>query len=130
MGVAHHGLADPDSLTVADFAVKEEGSLPPLYAVEGHRREPPPAAPTELRAWAEAAQTQVQVFALMYGKEHSATRTNALRHLLKEHRDHPDYLSLADLMDVWEELTWRWWEELRRELATMEAELGQPPYAS
>ena len=65
----------------------------------------------------------------MYGKEHSAIRTNALRHLLKEHRDHPDFLSLAGLMGVWEELTWRWWEELRRELAAMEAELGQHPPA-
>ncbi|CAK0880153.1 unnamed protein product [Prorocentrum cordatum] len=129
MGAPKAGPADPNALTVADFVVARGAGAGPLVAAEGHRREPPSPAPADLDTWAEAAQTQIRVFALTYGQEHSLPRTTALRFLLREHQDRPEYLSLADLMEVWEELTWHWWAKMRDELRSVEAELGPHPTA-
>ena len=123
MGASRTGPVDPSALTVADFVVTRDADSEPLLATEGHRKEPPPAAPADLGTWAEAAQVQIRVFALTYGQEHSLPRTTALRFLLREHQDRPEHLPFADLMEVWEELNWHWWAKLRDELRSVEAEL-------
>ena len=129
MGRAQDRASDADAFTVADFWDEGGGGLPALRPLGGHRREAAPGGLASLRDWAEAAHTQIQVFAATYGQEHRVARTRALGQLLREHQETPRLLPLADLMEVWEELTGAWWASLRRELHHLEAELGPEPPA-
>ena len=89
----------------------------------GAEQRPPPA--TKLEDWEGRVRRQNDVWALVYGLEWKPVRSHALERLLEWHHAEPHKWPLTVLMDVWEELHWRFFEELKEILRLLKKEAGR-----
>ena len=72
-----------------------------------------PAVPTKLEEWTARARRQNQVWCLVYGAEWKEVREHALETLTEWHQECPHKWPLTVVMDAWEELHWRFLEEVK-----------------
>ena len=75
-----------------------------------------PAPPTRLDEWIARVKRQNQVWALTYGMEWLEVREHALDLLAGWHQELPHKWPLQIVMDAWEELHWRFMEEMKEVL--------------
>ena len=107
---------DRDALVAADFLQVPSGAPTDFPTLRGYARGEPPAPLDDPGLWETAARTQTEAFALIYGQVHREPRMEALTTLVRLLHAPEDAWSLAETMGAWEELNWRWWDELRHEL--------------
>ena len=86
--------------------------------------EPRPAKPTTLSDWRRHATNEIIAWGLIYGAEHRRERELARDRLEQCHDRDPHQYPFHWLTATWEELWWRWWEELKDTLRSMQVDIG------
>ena len=66
--------------------------------------------------WVDQAHRQIQTFGMLYGEEHVAERQGALETLIGMNREDRNQWTDTEIMAIWEELCYDWWDELRMSL--------------
>ena len=84
-----------------------------------------PANPTRLEEWLQRVKRQNDIWALVYGREWRAVREHAAGLLETWHQQAPHKWPLQVVTEVWEELHWRFIEELKSELRKIKAMAGR-----
>ena len=121
IGVAgpYWGLQDKHCLSVADFVGYTDAELD-LYVTEARtgkaQHDGRPAQPTKFEEWLGRARRENDIWCLLYGKEWRAVKGHALGLVEEWHVGAPHRWPLAVISEVWEELHWRFGEELKEEL--------------
>ena len=113
----------PWALTVADFPFVTLSERDNWRPERGQGRSGEPPVPSRMEEWVTQAHRQIRHFQLVYGEEHGEGQRDALAALIQRHDEDPSGPPLTELQSIWEELNWRWWEELRREFHTLRLEL-------
>ena len=130
IGIAgpYWGTQDKHALSAADFVAYTDAELD-QYAVESRTGKPTsdqrPAMPNRFEDWIQRVRRQNDVWALVYGKEWRGVREHAIGLLETWHVQAPHKWPLQVLADVWEELHWRFVEELKGELRKIKALAGR-----
>ena len=101
------------SLSVADFTFTTRNQFWDHRVPTGDTLEPRPRAPLDILSWAEQAKIQTQVVCLTYGKEHGPGRYNCIEVFVAQNRAEPDIYTFWNVQAWWEELNFRFWEEIR-----------------
>ena len=81
--------------------------------------------PTRYEDWVNRVKRQTDVWALVYGAEWRAVREHAANTLGEGHLETPHKWPLQVLCEVWEELHWRFCEELKAELRKIKKLAGR-----
>lgn len=122
------GTQEKWCLAAADFITFTDAELD-QYAVDsrtgkqsGDQR---PAMPTRLDDWLNRVKRQTDIWSLVYGREWRGVREHAAKTLSNWHCEAPHKWPLQVLMDVWEELHWRFFEELKGELRKIKTASGR-----
>ena len=110
------GTSDKFALSAADFVQVTDAELD-AFASESRttkqQSEQRPAPPTRLDDWVSRVTRQNQVWALTYGMEWLEVRQHALELLSGWHQELPHKWPLQIVMEAWEELHWRFIEEMK-----------------
>ena len=122
------GTQEKFSLSAADFVAYTDAELD-QHAVESRAGKPMsdqrPPMPTRWEEWQARVRRQNDVWALCYGKEWKAVREHALNTLSTWHVQAPHRWPMQVVADIWEELHWRFFEELKGELRKIKALSGR-----
>ena len=110
--------------TAADFVKCTEETFDEWIPPTDNKREARPAPPSTIPTWTQRTTNQILAWSLIMGREHAEERTKARDLLLalnerKPHRYTPEWV-----FNTWEELWWRWGEELKICLQGMLREMG------
>ena len=116
---AASGARDLDSapewtLTAADFWPVTQEAFDDFVPSSGHQREKKPKSPQTMAQWVRCADNFVRAFALVYGQEHAAERLEVRRALERMQEENHHEWPREEVWALWEELNWRWWEELKQ----------------
>eukprot|EP00435_Cladocopium_sp_Y103_P076069 s50_g75.t1 len=84
-----------------------------------------PSNPQRLDEWLTRVKRQIDVWCLCYGEEWRAVKVNAMEKLSAWHLASPHRWPLTVIMDLWEELHWRLYEEVRELLRLLKREAGR-----
>lgn len=109
------GSQEKYCLTAADFVQYTDAELD-AFSLERSNKpgtEQRPAPPTKIEEWCARARRQNQVWKLVYGEEWSDVREHAVETLAIWHQETPHKWPLQVVMDTWEELHWRFLEEIK-----------------
>ena len=113
------GTQEKFALAAADFTLCTDAKLD-QHAVDSRVGKPVsdqrPAAPTRFEDWQSRVRRETDIWCLVYGKEWRGVREHALETLSTWHSQAPHKWPLTVLIDIWEELHWRFFEELKMEL--------------
>ena len=121
IGIArpYWGTQERYALSASDFVPCTDAELD-QFAIESRTGKPineqRPTAPTRYEDWLNRVKRQNDIWALVYGMEWKAVREHAINLLGEWHVSAPHKWPLQVLLDVWEELHWRFLEELKEEL--------------
>ena len=122
------GTQEKHALNAADFVPHTDAELD-AFVQEIRSNKPGadqrPAPPTKLEDWEGRVRRQTDVWALVYGEEWKPVKSHALELLLEWHQAEPHKWPLSVLMEVWEELHWRFLEELKEILRLLKKEAGR-----
>ena len=130
VGIAgpYWGTQEKFALSVADFVPCSDAELD-QHAVETRTGKPQneqrPPAPARYEDWANRVKRQTDIWCLVYGKEWRAVREHAAQVLGEWHLGAPHWWPLQILCEVWEELHWRFVEELKAELRKIKGMSGR-----
>ena len=89
----------------------------------GNEQRPPP--PTRLDEWVARVKRQNDTWALVYGEEWRDVRSNAVELLAGWHQAYPHKWPLNVIVDCWEELHWRFVEEVKALIHSIKKEVGR-----
>ena len=122
------GTQDKHSLTAADFVAHTDAELDAFVqelrtSKPGHDQRPPP--PNKIEDWEARVRRQNDVWALVYGAEWKPVRSHALTLLLEWHQSEPHKWPLSVVSEIWEELHWRFFEELKEVLRLLKKEANR-----
>lgn len=81
-----------------------------------------PAPPTRLDEWLARVKRQNEVWRLVYGEEWREVRESAVDTLAGWHQECPHKWPLHVVMDAWEELRWRFLEEVKEVIRLLKKE--------
>ena len=129
------GLAGPywgtqkkHALTVADFVPHTDAELD-AFVQEARSGKPTndqkPAPPTRFEDWEMRARRQNEIWSLIYGAEWKPVRDHALEKLVLWHQSEPRKWPMTVVSEIWEELHWRFFEELKETLRLLKKEAGR-----
>ena len=114
----------PYSLTAADFPKTSEETFDNWFPPTDTKLEPRPAKPSTLSDWRRHTTNEILAWGLIYGAEHRRERELARDRLEQCHDRDPHQYPFHWLTATWEELWWRWWEELKETLRVMQVDIG------
>ena len=124
----HWGTQERYALSASDFLPYTDAELDP-YAIDSRAGKPQsdqrPQNPTRFEEWQARAQRQNAIWNLVYGREWSGVRGNALELLATWHVQSPHRWPLQVVSEIWEEIHWRFIEELKTELRKIKAMAGR-----
>ena len=122
------GTQEKHALSVSDFVTHTDAELD-AYAWETGKVkgqvEARPAMPTRLEEWESRVRRHIDMWCLAYGEEWRTVKTKAAKLLATWHSSAPHQWPLTILMDCWEELHWRFAEELKEVLRTLKRDAGR-----
>ena len=122
------GTQEAFALSAADFVACSDAELD-NFAMESRIGKPikdqRPAMPTRYEEWLNRVKRQNDIWALVYGKEWKPVRDHAADLLGMWHTQAPHKWPLQVIIDVWEELHWKFVEELKGELRKVKALAGR-----
>ena len=130
VGVAgpYWGTQEKYALSAADFLPCTDAELD-QFAVESRSgkqaQEQRAGPPSRYEDWASRVQRQTDVWVLVYGQEWRGVREHAARTLGEWHLGAPHKWPLPVLCEVWEELHWRFCEELKDQLRKIKKLAGR-----
>eukprot|EP00971_Amphidinium_carterae_P043437 854826-Amphidinium_carterae.2 len=124
-GGKDHRHLTSGALSVADFPTARVEELEQYVPPEDMKPEHRPRDPPTYLSWARQARNGIKVFACIYGREHEDERLAALDNLCRKHETDEHKYPLDFLRGAWEELNWRWVEELKEELRKCRKILGK-----
>ena len=109
------GSQEKFCLGAADFIQYTDAELDAFAADRTHKGgvEQKPAPPTKLEDWTARVKRQNEVWRLIYGEEWRDVREHAADTLAGWHQECPHKWPLAIVMEAWEELHWRFLEEIK-----------------
>eukprot|EP00974_Lingulodinium_polyedra_P006922 656870-Lingulodinium_polyedra.AAC.1 len=111
-GRDHEGLED-HRLRVADFLPATAADFDEFVVGPPESKpEKPPRVPTTFTDWVKRARRQNQCFGSVYGLEHKVIRDEALGRFEQMHEQEPEVFRAEHLYAWWEELCWRYVEEV------------------
>ena len=122
------GSQEKHALSVADFVPHTDAELDAfVQEVRSNRvaTEQKPTPPTRFEDWEARARRQNDVWALVYGAEWRPVPEHALDKLAAWHLAEPHKWPLSVISEVWEELHWRFFEELKETLRLLKKEAGR-----
>ena len=115
-------------MAAADFVQCTDAELD-QYAIDSRTGKPAsdqrPAPPTRFEDWEARVRRQTAIWSLVYGREWRGVKEHALELLCRWHSEAPHRWPLQVLIDVWEELHWRFIEELKTELRKIKTLAGR-----
>ena len=122
------GTQDKHSLSAADFVPQTDAELDAFVQEMrankvGNDQRPQP--PNKIEDWEARVRRQNDVWALIYGAEWKPVRAHALNLLLEWHQAEPHKWPLSIVSDIWEELHWRFFEELKETLRLLKKEANR-----
>ncbi|CAK9114808.1 unnamed protein product [Durusdinium trenchii] len=129
VGIAgpYWGIQEKYGLSAADFLSYTDAELDQFASeakvMKNTDQRPPP--PSRFDEWTARVRRQTDVWCLVYGEEWRAVRNNALNLLSEWHLSHPHRWPLAIVIDIWEEIHWRFLEELKDVLRSLKKEIGR-----
>eukprot|EP00971_Amphidinium_carterae_P242230 4809862-Amphidinium_carterae.1 len=123
-GRDHRNLTS-SALSVADFPTSRCEDLEQYVPPEDLKPEHRPRDPPTYLSWARQARNSIRAFACVYGTEHEEERSHALENLCRKHEQDDHKYPLDFVRGAWEELVWRWFEELKEELRRCRKVLGK-----
>ena len=112
------------SLLTQEFPLVDEETADAHLPAHDHRIATRTGGLLTLDDWVQNSSRAIKVFALVYGRDHAGERTHARDSLARLRENQPHVYTLAWLYNVWEELNWRWWEELKLTLKALLQEMG------
>ena len=117
VGIAgpYWGSIDKHHLGAADFIHYTDAELD-AFAVERASKngvDQKPAPPAKLEEWMARVKRQNEVWRLCYGEEWKDVREHCADTLAGWHQECPHKWPLQVVMDAWEELHWRFMEEIK-----------------
>ena len=125
---AHWGVHEKHCLSASEFVCYTDAELD-AFASEmrgtknhGDQRPPPP---TRLDEWVSRAKRQNEVWALVYGQEWKPVKNNAVDLLAEWHQSSPHKWPLGVIVDIWEEIHWRFVEEVKQIIRDLKKEVGR-----
>lgn len=122
------GIQEAFALSAADFVACSDAELD-NFALESRTGKPikdqRPAMPTRFDEWLNRVKRQNDIWSLVYGKEWKPVRDHAADLLGMWHTQAPHKWPLQVIIDVWEELHWKFVEELKGELRKIKALAGR-----
>lgn len=122
------GTHEKHAIGVADFISFTDAELD-AYAWETSRpkatSETRPAPPTRLEEWEARVRKHIDMWCLVYGEEWRSVKTRAAHLLSTWHTGAPHQWPLTVMMDCWEELHWRFIEELKDVLRRLKQDAGR-----
>lgn len=109
------GSQEKFCLTASDFVHYTDAELDAFALDRGGKQaaEQRPSVPTKIEEWSARARRQNQVWKLVYGEEWGDVREHAVETLTLWHQETPHKWPLQVVMDTWEELHWRFLEEVK-----------------
>eukprot|EP00435_Cladocopium_sp_Y103_P064105 s1381_g25.t1 len=116
------GLGAADFIAYTDAELDQFASESRGQKNHGEQRPPPP---NRFDEWVARVRRQNDVWCLVYGEEWRGVRSNAIDLLSAWHLAHPHRWPLNVVMDVWEELHWRFGEEMKELLRRLKKEIGR-----
>ena len=130
IGIAgpYWGTQDKFSLNAADFVPHTDAELDAhVQEIRANKAsaEQKPTPPTKFEDWEARARRQNDVWALVYGAEWKPVRNHAVGLLKEWHQAEPHKWPLQIVAEIWEELHWRFWEELKETLRLLKKEAGR-----
>ena len=122
------GTQDKHALTASDFVAHTDAELDAFVQElrtnkPGHDQRPAP--PNKIEDWEARVRRQNDVWALVYGMEWKPVRNHALALLLEWHQAEPHKWPLSVVSEIWEELHWRFLEELKETLRLLKKEANR-----
>ena len=124
----HWGTQERYALSASDFLPYTDAELD-QYAVDCRAGKPQsdqrPQNPTRFEEWQARAQRQNAIWTLVYGKEWAGVRSHALELLGTWHVQSPHRWPLQVVSEIWEEIHWRFIEELKTELRKIKNMAGR-----
>ena len=119
------GTQDKHSLGAGDFIQYTDAELD-AYASEArnpkHGHDQRPAPPQRLDDWEARVKRQTDTWCLLYGEEWREVKVHAATLLAEWHQQSPHRWPLHVAQEVWEELHWRFFEELKELLRQLKVE--------
>eukprot|EP00438_Fugacium_kawagutii_P022124 Skav232871 [mRNA] locus=scaffold1881:25961:36237:+ [translate_table: standard] len=130
VGIAggHWGVHEQHCLGAADFLAFTDAELDAFSSEMKHHKGPVeqrPANPQRLDDWLARVKRQTDCWCLCYGEEWRAVKTDAMEQLATWHTGQPHRWPLTVVMDLWEELHWRFTEEMKEKLRLLKKEAGR-----
>ena len=125
---AYWGGHERYTLTASDFIAYTDAELDD-YAMEARNPkstgETRPSPPVRFDDWLGRARRSVDVWCLCYGEEWRHVKTTALDLLAAWHQAHPHRWPMEVVVNLWEELHWRFGNELKGILRQLKKEAGR-----
>ena len=117
-----HGLSAADFVSYTDAELDQFASEArnPKNATEQR-----PPQPSRLDEWLARVRRQTDVWCLVYGAEWKTVRTSAVELLAEWHLAWPHRWPLNVIMDLWEEIHWHFFEELKDLLRRLKRDVGR-----
>ena len=84
-----------------------------------------PQNPQKLDEWIVRVKRQTDVWCLVYGEEWRGVKTHAMERLAEWHMGLPHKWPLSVVMDIWEELHWRFMEEMKELVRLLKKEAAR-----
>ena len=121
------GSQEKFCLGASDFVYYTDAELD-TFTVERTQKttqEQRPAQPTRIEDWESRVRRQNEVWSLVYGSEWKEVRQHAADTLAHWHQESPHKWPLNIVVDTWEELHWRFLEEIKELLRLLKKEAGR-----
>ena len=103
-------------LGAADFPKCDQETIDDFVPPSDNKREKRPRAPQTVTMCSRCVDNHVKAFSLVYGREHENERTAAKKRFEWEHENNKHEFPCEEVFNIWEELNWAWWEDLKQTL--------------
>ena len=117
--------AEGYALTAGDFPAATTQELDEFMVPSGDTPEARPRPPATWDDWLRRVRRIVNLWVLVYGEEWRAVMAQCTADLERLHEEHPTTFPREVIKDIWEELCWRFWEELRETLRALRQAAGR-----
>ena len=116
-----HCLGAPEFIAYTDAELDAFSS----EARSSKTQEQRPQNPQKLDEWIVRVKRQTDVWCLVYGEEWRGVKTHAMERLAEWHMAMPHKWPLSVVMDIWEELHWRFIEEMKELVRLLKKEAAR-----
>ena len=121
------GVHERHCLGAAEFVAYTDAELD-AFSSESRSSKPQeqrPQNPQKLDEWIVRVKRQTDVWCLVYGEEWRGVKTHAMERLAEWHMGLPHKWPLSVVMDIWEELHWRFMEEMKELVRLLKKEAAR-----